>query len=131
MADVANSENLTKNAVRILGIKIDNLCKPTNADKLSMVFEELGIALGDLENQVISNRNRSLHGKKMLKNGSDTQQCDEETQRYDILRTLIGRALLHMLGYEGPYVDYGARPETGNFPIQFSAPPRKMSQAHA
>ena len=61
LMEVAYSENLSEDAVRILGNKFNNLCQPTNADKLSMVFEELGIALSDVEKESISNRNRSLH----------------------------------------------------------------------
>ncbi len=96
-----------------------------------MVFEELGIKLTAEEKKVIGNRNRSLHGTKTLKDGNDTLQCDQELQRFDILRTLIGRAILHLLSYDGPYVDYGARPGIGNFPILSCIPPTRMVPTNA
>ncbi len=120
----ADSENLTTNTSSILGNKINNLIQPTNIDRLRMVFEELGIPLGKVERNVINQRNHCLHGNPSLKDG----QHDEELQRYDILRTLIGRAILHLLDYDGPYIDYSARPESGNFPICICSPPLKQTQ---
>jgi hypothetical protein len=41
----------------------------------------------------------------------------EAVLRFDTMRTLINRALLTILGSSGPYIDYSARPEKGNFPM--------------
>ena len=123
LKEVSDSEGLTADVARIVGKRIDNLFQPTNNDRLVMVFEELGIPLGEAEREAISNRNKSMHGKPTLKDGKDTSQCHDELRRYDILRTLIGRAMLHLLGYDGPYVDCAARPDAGNFPIRTCTPP--------
>jgi hypothetical protein len=123
LKEVADSEGLTVDTTRIVGKRLDSLFQPSNNERLVSVFEELGIPLGEVERNVISNRNRSLHGQATLKDGKDIRNCDEELRRYDILRTLIGRAILHLLCYDGPYVDYGDRPGTGNFPIRYCTPP--------
>ena len=122
LSEVMTSEGLTADAARIVGKRINDLSRPTNNDRLVMVFEELGIPLGEVEREAISNRNRSLHGHRTLRDGHDTDQCGAELLRYDILRTLIGRAFLHLLGYDGHYIDYSARPETGNFPLRLCTP---------
>lgn len=123
MKEISATEGLTPDATSIVGTRIDNLFQPTNNDRLVMVFEELGIPLNESERAVIENRNRSLHGQKTLADGGDTAQCDAELQRYDTLRTLIGRAILHLLGYDAHYIDYSARPERGNFPLRLTTLP--------
>ena len=124
LSQVADSEKLTIDTSKILDDRFNDLFKPTNADRLRMVFEELGIPLGKVERDVIKKRNLCMHGNPSLKDG----QHDEELRHFDILRTLIGRAILHLLDYDGPYIDYSARPVSGNFPICICSPPPKQAQ---
>jgi hypothetical protein len=125
LSQVADSEKLTTDTSKILSDRINDLFKPPNANRLCMVFEELGIPLGKVERNVINQRNHCLHGNPSLKD----EQHDDELRRYDLLRTLIGRAILHLLDYDGPYIDYSARPESGNFPICTCSPPPKRAQS--
>jgi hypothetical protein len=127
LKEVADAETLTADAVNVVGKRIDSLFQPTNNERLLMVFEELGIPLGEAERGAVRNRNLSMHGRATLKDSKDTSQCDEELRRFDILRTLIGRAMLHLLAYAGPYVDYAARPNSGNFPICYCSPPAPVA----
>jgi hypothetical protein len=76
---------------------------------------ELGVDLTEEERAIIGNRNDSLHGRATLLDGSDPICLHDELRRFDVLRTLIHRAVLSLLDYDGPYVDYGARPATGTF----------------
>ena len=122
VADAASKLGLKNDVVLILNKKIDNFHQTTNADKLSQVFMELGIDLTDAERKVLKDRNRCLHGRSNLTDANDTQAIDDEVRRFDLLRTLLYRAVLSILNYDGPYVDYGARPERGNFPIRVLSP---------
>ena len=42
-----------------------------------------------------------------------------EVRRVDILRTLIHRGFLALLGYKGPYIDYADRPAEGNYRLRY------------
>jgi hypothetical protein len=114
---VATAHKLTEDVKTIITRKIGSMNQPPNVDKLSAVFDDVGIVLTDTEKQVLNNRNRSLHGSRTMGDANQTNAVAEEVLRFDTMRTLINRALLTILGYSGPYTDYSARPEKGNFPM--------------
>ena len=116
---VATAHKLTDDVRTVITRKIGSMNQPPNVDKLSAVFDDVGIVLTDAEKQVLNNRNRSLHGSRTMDDGdaNQTNAVAEEVLRFDTMRTLINRVLLTVLGYSGPYTDYSARPEKGNFPM--------------
>lgn len=114
----AAASRIEGESLTILGKKLDNFNQPTNKDKLSQVFEGNGIQLTNEERAVISQRNDSLHGRRTLSDAEDNSAVNDEVRRFDIIRTLLHRAMLAILGYNGVYIDYGARPETGEFPVK-------------
>ncbi len=109
---------ISEEVVCILSKKLDNLHQTTNADKLQSAFEDLGIKLLPEERRVLQLRNICFHGRATLLDANDSEQVDTEGRRFDTLRTLIHRGILTILGYQGPFVDYSARPSSGNFPIR-------------
>jgi hypothetical protein len=48
----------------------------------------------------------------------DVTQIDAEIKRYDTIRMMIIKALLSLLQYHGPYLNYAARLPQKDFPIQ-------------
>lgn len=115
----ASKIGLSSEKLEILKKRINNLPQPPNADKLSAVFTDFGLNLTDQERRAIDTRNVCLHGRRTLKPGGGTSQTGEELERYDTLRMVIHKALLAVLGYTGPFIDYAARPEHGNFPLRY------------
>jgi hypothetical protein len=99
--------------------KLPNSLIPGNENRLLRIFEAIGLELTDSECAVIEYRNRCLHGRPTLKNSAAVENTKDEIHRFDTLRTLINRAVLQVLKYHGPYVDYSDRPARGNFPIKF------------
>jgi len=126
LSEVASTEQLTEEATRSAANKLNQLCDRSNSEKLKLPFKELGVVLSDMDEKAIRERNLAMHGNKTSKASGGSGEWKDELHAYDVLRTLIGRALLHMLGYDGPYVDYGARPELGHYPICFCKPPARM-----
>ncbi|QDT31486.1 hypothetical protein [Thalassoglobus polymorphus] len=105
-------------ALRIIRQRVNSsLMSPANEDKLTLVFQDLGILVTENERKTIKYRNRALHGNRTLR-GSCTSDFDNDGHRYDILRMLVTKALLSILRYDGPYMNYAARPEHGNFPVE-------------
>ncbi len=41
--------------------------------------------------------------------GQDLESIEADLKRFDILRTLVNKAVLGLLDYSGKYVDYGDR----------------------
>ena len=107
--DVAAANPIPDDVLTIIKNKIANIHQPPNADKLELIFTHLGLELRDDERQAISNRNRALHGRATLA-GLDLAAINEELIRFNILRTLVHKAVLRLIGYEGPYMDYGDNP---------------------
>ncbi|MBL8792395.1 MAG: hypothetical protein JNM56_00675 [Planctomycetia bacterium] len=101
--------------------RINNIHMAPNADKLKQVFTDLGIPLTAEEDGALSNRNRTLHGNPTLRSPTLVDVA-AESKRFDTLRTLINKALLRLLEYSGPYMDYGDRPPDKGFSIKTMAP---------
>ncbi len=104
---------LDENKIKIIEDKIGSFNQKTNPDMLIAALEFDGLTVSDQELEVIKKRNDCLHGRQTLQ-GSDYQ---DEINRFDTLRTLIHKAVLARLEYRGPYIDYAARPSSGEFPI--------------
>ena len=83
-----------------------------------VMVEDQGITLTTQENDTIEKRNVPLHGRPTLRDASDLIELNDEGQRFDCLRVLITKGILSLLKYRGPFVNYAARPMSGNFPIE-------------
>lgn len=105
-------------AAEILEKRIGNITQTPNANKLEKVFVDLGIGLSKKDRTTISTRNKCLHGNRTMRANPDLGVLGSEIERFDTLVTLVQKAILKLLEYRGPYVDYGARPAHGNFPIK-------------
>jgi hypothetical protein len=115
--EVARTALIPADVLRIIENKIANIHQPPNADKLEVVFAHVGIRLREDEEDAIHNRNRALHGRATL-GGHDLAAIAAELHRFDILRTLIHKAVLRLLDYTGPYMDYGDHPEGTAYTIK-------------
>lgn len=103
---------------RVLACRIEsNLFQPPNSNKLAKTFTEVGLELSEKEITAIEGRNTPMHGRRTLL-GTATSDFDREAERFDVLRMLITRAVLAVLAYRGPYVNYAARNASGNFPVE-------------
>jgi hypothetical protein len=116
--DAAKETGFPKDKVEILVKKAGHLGEMPNANKLSSAFEAVGLRLTPMEMKTIDKRNVCLHGDRSLKDGAGVDGYSEEMRRIDILRMVIYKAVLSLLGYEGPYIDYAERPATGEFPVK-------------
>jgi hypothetical protein len=58
---------------------------------------------------------------RTLLDEGNTEALNAEMQRFDVLRTLIHRAVRALLSYAGPYVDYGAREPGQSYPIRWTS----------
>jgi hypothetical protein len=106
--EVAGATGISDDNLRILKNKIENVHQPPNADKLGLAFADVGVELREEEEDALNNRNRALHGRATMK-GDDLGSIEADLNRFDILRTLIHKAVLALLAYEGQYLDYGDR----------------------
>ncbi len=71
-------------------------------DRFETFFEELGLTLGQAEQLAIRRRNRCAHGGPI-----DPYQIREHIRLTRTYQAMIHRVLLGILGYTGPYIDYG------------------------
>jgi len=101
---------------------IGGLCRSSNAGKLVQVFADLGIELSGKEVKVIQMRNKALHGSRTLTGSGKGRDVGGELERFETLVTLIHKAILVLLGYEGPYVDYSDRRPGENYPVKYLQP---------
>jgi hypothetical protein len=122
---VGVAHQIPEETVGILDKKIDNIHQIPNADKLARVFADVGISLTAAEQRVLHSRNECMHGRATLADTGDGRGSGDEALRFDTLRTLINRAMLSLVGYDGPYVDYSERPAEGNFPIKMMQVPER------
>lgn len=122
--EMAVTAFIPADVLRIVKNKLDNVHQPPNADKLEVVFTDVGLTLRKEEEDALGNRNRALHGRKTLK-GLDLVAVADELQRFDVLRTLIYKAALRLIDYTGPYMDYGVKTPGMGYSIQYLAAPAK------
>lgn len=106
--------------IEIIEGRIDSqLGQQPNADRLIGVFNSIGVKLDDDEKACVKNRNRALHGNRTLLDCGDTGTIDAEILRFDIIRMMIIRAVLSVLDYRGPYINYAARSPQKDSPIEW------------
>jgi hypothetical protein len=85
--------------------KISNAFQMTQNEQLTFFFEEIGLNIGEVENEALKGRNVMAHGS--------SGQSDEEIS-YVIYLTRSYQALFHriflkILGYTGNYIDYSTK----------------------
>jgi hypothetical protein len=114
----AKEVQLANDKVEILGKRISQFGQMTNADRMTAAFDVVGLRLTEAEIDAIKKRNVCLHGNRSLKDSGNLVEMNEEMGRFDTLRMVIYKAVLSLVGYEGPYIDYAERPSQGNFPIK-------------
>jgi len=116
---VAADAELAPAQIDIIKKRINSqLGQPANADKLISVFTDRGMELTSFEMDCVKQRNVSLHGRQTMVDCGDVTQIDAEIKRYDTIRMMIIKALLSLLQYHGPYLNYAARLPQKDFPIQ-------------
>lgn len=93
----------------LLDKRVDDICRPPNADQLASVFTDLGIALSADDRRMLNDRNKALHGRATLAPLHDPGAPSAELQRCHRLQTLISTAILRILKYKGPYINFAAR----------------------
>lgn len=71
-------------------------------ERFEAFFEELGLTLGQTEQLALKRRNRCAHGGPVNPN-----QLREHIRLARTYQALVHRVLLRVLGYTGPYIDYG------------------------
>ncbi len=84
--------------------KINSAYQMSTSDRISRLFAELDLDVGDIEKNIFKSRNKFSHGY--------TLSTDEEIREAFWLsmacRSLFGRIVLRILGYSGAYVDYSS-----------------------
>ncbi len=94
--------------LKILGERLaSSLNAPTNQAKHLSFLNGLGMTLTKEEEEAVLGRNPALHGAPFIPLGATPQEVHNEVRACWILRTLLNKAVLRILGYRGPYVDYG------------------------
>ncbi|WP_422448968.1 hypothetical protein [Thermoanaerobacterium sp. DL9XJH110] len=82
--------------------KISDAYKMTQNEQLAFFFEEIGLNIGEVENEALKGRNIMAHGS--------SSQSDEEISYLIYLtrsyQTLFHRIFLKILGYTENYIDY-------------------------
>ena len=124
--EIARTTDISGDVLEIIKKKLANIHQPPNADKLEMIFTHLGINLREEEQEALGNRNRALHGRQTLR-GVHLAAVAEELHRFDILRTLVLKAVLRLIDYTGPYMDYGDKPAGRAYSVQQLTEPTATS----
>lgn len=73
-------------------------------DHLRFFFDEIGLPVGETERDAINERNPMAHGAAKVFDASANERMFWATRVY---QTLFHRMVLKLLGYDGPYIDYG------------------------
>ncbi|MBX3421965.1 MAG: hypothetical protein KF752_10475 [Pirellulaceae bacterium] len=100
----------------VLEARLSNLTGAPNSAKLQLPFQEVGLLLNSNEVSAIKQRNAALHGSDQ--GATSLAVRDEGNRVFDTLRVLVNKFILKLCGYDGPYVDYSSRPDSGNFAIE-------------
>ncbi len=102
---------------KVLEAKIANLTSAPKSLKLQRPFKENGMSLSSFETAALKQRNSALHGND--RGASSLAMRDEANRTFDVMRMLIGKCILKICKYEGPYIDYVSRPESGDFKVEW------------
>lgn len=78
--------------------KMSNAYNMTSNERIPTFFEEIGLNIGEVENEALKGRNRMAHGS--------SSQLDKELYLTRSYQTLFHRILLKILGYTGNHIDY-------------------------
>lgn len=70
-------------------------------ERLLFFFDEISLSIGKIEKEVLKSRNKMVHGHS-IKTDEEKNEMITMTEAY---ATLIHRALLKILDYEGSYID--------------------------
>jgi hypothetical protein len=117
-ANKSGKLKLDETRAQIIDQRINSFAERTNPDKLVEALEFDGLSVSEAELEAVAKRNDCLHGRRTLLDPRTLDNIGAEVLRFDILRTLINKAVLARLGYPGLYVDYGERPSQGPFPLK-------------
>lgn len=91
--------------------RLRNLNSPTNAAKLTVPFEALGVKLSEDERKAIDKRNRLLHQGRLLSPDyvRENRQAWKEAYAIEMrIYTAVNKLLLVHMGYRGAFIDWGA-----------------------
>ena len=80
-----------------------------NSKALEAAFRSTGLELSTFEDECLQLRNVALHGNTAMED-SELISAKTEEHRIGVLRTLIFKAILKLISYDGPYCDYGLVP---------------------
>jgi hypothetical protein len=105
---IAKVMKLNPAQAQLLGSRVNDVCRPPNADVLSRVFTDLGIELSSDDRAMLNDRNKALHGGATLAI-DEPGAAGAEHLRCLRLQTLISRAILRILEYEGPYINFASQ----------------------
>lgn len=100
---IFNNSKLTKEAKQFGINKINNLNQPTNKDKLTLPFKEIGYELNLNEIKVINDRNLFLHGNLNVKDGEN--EIDKLFYTSIMLHRLCCTLILKMCSFEGHIIN--------------------------
>ncbi|REC39780.1 hypothetical protein [Chryseobacterium sp. 5_R23647] len=100
---VFNNSKLTKEAKQFGINKINNLNQPTNKDKLTLPFKEVGYKLNLSEIKVINDRNLFLHGNLNVKDSEN--EIDKLFYTSIMLHRLCCTLILKMCAFDGHIIN--------------------------
>jgi hypothetical protein len=106
-------EGWSKDQREVILSRLRNLNSPTNAAKLTVPFEALGVGLSDDERKAIEKRNRLLHQGRLLSPDYVRENREAWKEAYAVemlIFTAVNKLLLVHMGYEGAVIDWGASP---------------------
>jgi hypothetical protein len=93
----------------LLDKRVNDICRAPNADLLAKVFTDLEIELTSDDRSMLNDRNKALHGRATLTPLYDPDTTSMEHLRCLRLQTLISKAILRILKYEGPYINFATQ----------------------
>jgi hypothetical protein len=110
------SEEERQELKAVISTRLNNITQIPNSANLRRPFEDLALKLATKEQEALMKRNDALHGNQEEGELSILDH-DLSTEYFDHLRMLITKFILKVCRYEGPFIDYASRPETGNFSV--------------
>src|SRR6267142_3053124 len=117
LTEASKEAQLTPEQLQVCQRRIEQMGQRTNADKLLDVFDYLRIPVSPCESDTLAKRNVCLNGRRTLEPNGSIEAINEEMIRVDVITMLVHKAMLGLLGYRGPFIDYAPR-AAGNFPIE-------------